>query len=327
MRPLGRTLTLLGLVTSLGLTPVAAALTPATAAPAAKAKPKARTVSWHSGVFVGGNTTTGGVRAFASWRGRKVDVATIYAKRGSWNDIAHDTWTFRAFDGFPGRLAISLPLVPDDGSSSLADVAAGKADRYFRSFAQNLVAYHRGGSIIRLGWEFDGDWMKWAAWDPTAYKAAFRRVVGVIRSVAPGVSIDWCGNLGGSHTGHPDFTELYPGDDVVDIVGVDAYDRQWFPVKDEASWKHYRTMSYGLDAWPAFAKAHHKKVSVPEWGLYPSETGDAAFYIAKMHTWFKNHASILAYESYFNEPQSYIHNSLVGPDQNPQASRTYASLW
>ncbi|HVU72259.1 MAG TPA: glycosyl hydrolase [Mycobacteriales bacterium] len=286
---------------------------------------------WASGAWPGGSIDATAAGAFASYRGRALDVATVFQVRDSWDTIANSTWAEDAYKGFPGKLVIGLPLLPEndqDGSAgTLADVAAGAHDADFASFARNLLAEGRGDSVIRVGWEFDGDWMKWAATDATTFKAAFRRVVGVIRGIAPNVKIDWNGDLGGSHNGNDDFTQLYPGDDVVDYVGVDAYDRQWFPVTDAASWNRYLNMSYGLTAWKKFAIAHGKLLSLPEWGLYGTETGDSAFYIHKMHDFFATNANVLAYESYFNESQSYIQSSISGPVQNPQASATYRALW
>ena len=287
---------------------------------------------WASGAWPGGSIDATAANAFATYRGRALDMATIYQVRDSWDTIAHSTWAEDQYKGFTGTLVIGVPMVPDGNGSgvaagTLADVAAGQHDADFASFAHNLVTLGRGDSVLRIGWEFDGTWTAWAATDANTYKAAFRRIVGVIRGIAPAVTIDWTGDLGGSQVGADDFTQLYPGDDVVDYVGVDAYDRQWYAVTNDASWNSYLSMSYGLNAWKAFAVAHGKKVSVPEWGLYSTETGDSAFYIHKMHDWFAANAGVLAYESYFNEPQDYIANSLTGPVQNPQASAEYRALW
>ena len=36
--------------------------------------------------------------------------------------------------------------------------AGGAYDSYYKTLAQNLVSSGEGSSIIRLGWEFNGDW-------------------------------------------------------------------------------------------------------------------------------------------------------------------------
>jgi hypothetical protein len=287
-------------------------------------------VSWTSGAWTSDAIDAQGAKHFGAFRGRAVDLATVYQIRDSWSTIATSTWAVHQYAGWKGQLAIGTPLLPTNGDGTLADVAAGRHDADFTSFARMLLAEGRGNAIIRLGWEFNGNWEPWSAYDATTFTAAFRRVVGDIRAVAPGVTIDWCGNFGVSQAGHDPFTELYPGDDVVDIVGVDAYETQWHKVTTAAQWQDYRTTPGGLDAWHSFALAHHKKFSVPEWGLFSAttgSTGDNPYYITKMHDYFTEVAPDLAYEAYFNESQSYIADSLYGPTQMPLAATTYATLW
>jgi hypothetical protein len=61
------------------------------------------------------------------------------------------------------------------------------------------------------------------------------------------------------------FKRFYPGDDVVDYIGIDAYDsgihamtRRWDVVFGRAN---------GVRDAIAFARAHHKPLSIPEWGV------------------------------------------------------------
>jgi len=304
----------------------AAAPSPGTRLPAPAAG------AWPSGVWPGGALNAAAADAFGRFRGHRVDIATVYQVRDTWADLADNMWAVDQYAGWQGQLSVSVPLVPGDSrdagsAAQIADVAAGRHDAEFRRLAQNLVARGRGSAIVRLGWEFNIPVYPWAATDATTWKAAFRRVVTTMRAVAPGLVIDWCGNSGLSQTGFDPFTSLYPGDDVVDIVGVDAYDNKWQVVRDEASWRTFRTQSGGVDAWVGFARAHGKKFSVPEWGLFVDGGGDNPFYIRKMHDFFAANADVLAYECYFNEPQDYIRSSLSGPTENPAAAAAYAALW
>ena len=60
-----------------------------------------------------------------------------------------------------------VPMLPCGAPSTqcatnVADynlVADGGADSYYETLAQNLVASGFGSSYIRLGWEFNADWM------------------------------------------------------------------------------------------------------------------------------------------------------------------------
>jgi hypothetical protein len=289
----------------------------------------AATATWKSGVFIHNPFGAAGVQQFADYRRRPVDVAITYVDRSSWSAISNP-WTVAQYAGFSGRLNIGLPLTV--GSTPLSDVAAGHYDSYFADFARMLIGQGRSHAIIRLGWEFNGNWYPWSAYDPTTYKAAFRHVVTLLRSITPGVGIDWNGNLGTSQCGHDPFSELYPGDDYVNIVGVDAYDAQWAKISDATSFDAWADWSHGLNDWYAFAQAHGKRLSVPEWGLAVAPTdgfgeGDNAVYIEGMHDWFTAHAAGLKYEAYFNDEAPSTANSLENPDQMPLSSTTYASLW
>jgi len=117
--------------------------------------------------------------------------------------------------------------------------------------------------------------------------------------------------------------DSYPGDGYVDVVGVDSYDA-W------ADWNWQLTGDEGLNDWLAFALAHGKKLSVPEWGLFVTSNhgnGDNATYIQNMYNFFRANAANLAYEAYFNEPADYIGDSLSNPVQMPLASAKYKSLY
>jgi len=317
--------------TSLVLAAVVAALVLAPAVPAGAAARRAPAHGyadrWASGAYVGAGDGRPAAEAFGRYRHRPLDVASTYLLSSSWDDIAQYTYMADAYRGFRGTLSIAVPMVPRDGRATLADVLTGAHDDAFRSLGRNLAARGRGDSYLRLGWEFNGDWFPWAAKDPTLYKAAFRREALLLRSVAPRLRIEWDGNIGYSQVRHDPFTELYPGDDVVDVVGMDGYDVSWYHVRDELSWRRYRTSEGGLARWLGFAQQHHKRFAVPEWGLNVSGGGDNPYYINKMHQFFAASARSLAYESYFSTATADTRSSLTRPVLNPRSSRLYAQLW
>ena len=73
--------------------------------------------------------------------------------------------------------------------------ANGEYDVYWKKFAQNLVDWGYGESIIRLAWEFDGSWSAWyAKTNPGNWAAYWRRIVSAMRSVdGCNVRFFWCG--------------------------------------------------------------------------------------------------------------------------------------
>jgi hypothetical protein len=146
--------------------------------------------------------------------------------------------------------------------------------------------------------------------------------------------VEWSGNLGSSQCGNDPFTQLYPGDQYVDIVSLDAYDTQWAKITSQTAFTNWANWPYGLNAWYQFAVTHGKPFAVSEWGVIAGTSaggmgeGDNAVYINGMHNWFAAHAAGLAYESYFNDPNDpTTASSLEGPVQMPQSAAAYASLW
>ena len=96
------------------------------------------------------------------------------------------------------RLEYSLPVVPDLPGTSLRACAAGDYDRHWTTLARHLMQWHLTDTIVRPGWEFNGDWYAWRATsDPGAYVSCFRHVVDAMRAV-PGqqFAFDWNVNVG-----------------------------------------------------------------------------------------------------------------------------------
>jgi hypothetical protein len=145
--------------------------------------------------------------------------------------------------------------------------------------------------------------------------------------VAPGLVWEWTVNRGVGQA-VADARVAYPGDDYVDIVGVDSY-VMWPAATSEAGWRQQYAGVFGLRFWSDFAAGHGKRLSVPEWGVYPGpgggghDGGDNGFYIAKMETFFAGEGDRLAYEAYFNFDGAYYAGSLYGPTQNPIAAAAY----
>jgi beta-mannanase len=103
-------------------------------------------------------------------------------------------------------------------------------------------------------------------------------------------------------------SKWYPGNPYVDIIGIDAYDKDCVTLKSvsQEGWTAYSTDSAGGGAddseFPslanveAFAVAHGKPMSFPEWGLTGS--GDDAAYVAGIAHAFNS--GDFAFESYFD---------------------------
>jgi hypothetical protein len=189
-------------------------------------------------------------------------------------------------------MAIGVPLIVNGGS--LRAAANGDYDDQFRKLGALLVAKEQASAILRLGWEFNGGWYPWKAdRDPEAFRGAFRRVVGVLRST-PGqhFRIVWNPTANAGSVAPQD---LWPGDDVVDLIGLDFYNQSWRrqDADPQVRWQNYLTGNYGLNWLARFAAAHRKPIAIPEWGTgtRPDKHGfgDDPLFIHNMAAWMRAH--------------------------------------
>lgn len=279
---------------------------------------------------------TAHVQQFCAARGRDCRIAHTYTDRTSWESMTRGTgWTFNYLEDFDGPLVVSQGLVPAGHEADLAGCAAGRYDRYWRDFGTLMVRHGRGDSVVRLGWEPNAASMPWRGTDPAAYVACYRHAALAIRATNPKVLLDWTINAHHTPAGlcGGRSTNCYPGDDVVDIIGIDDYDHYpWSPTR--AAFDRIAGRPEGLTWLYDFARRHGKLFSVGEWGVSP--TGDAGRenppFVQWMYDWFAAHAPYLAYEAYFSDcspggVQSSLFRSAAGCRQNPGSAEAYRALF
>jgi hypothetical protein len=243
------------------------------------------------------------IKAFEAWLGHPVGVVDDFLQKDTWSGmIGEATWIAGCWKALPGRrLALAVPMLVDAQSPTLAQGAAGKFDEQFRDLAKAMVAGGYPDAFIRIGWEFNGDWYSWTAKeDPTTFAHFWRRIALVMRSV-PGARFrfDWNPTI----TDEP--TEAaYPGDDVVDIIGLDVYNQSW-PKIDSPTlrWEYLLHHPNGLMWHRDFAAAHQKPRSFPEWGTGTRPDGhgggDDPLFVRNMLSWMQADGPV-AYACYWN---------------------------
>lgn len=301
--------------------PSAAQAAPAQGAgPVASNSARPSGLAWHSGVFSHDAQRT---EAFAAARGRPVDVLAVFPTRDSWEAIMQDWWMSPSAvpPGFTGTLAVGVPLFPSDGSMQRA---ASGADTQRWEELGRLIASRYPDAWIRPGWEFNIPNWPWAATPENveSYKAAFRHAVAGLRRGGPQLRIVFNPNEGRGAS-LPDATQAYPGDDVVDVIGLDAYD--WYPAYTKEGWREHRTKQQGWDFWADFARARGKKFALPEWGVMTGSDasgGDNPAYIEQVLAWMGEHAELMAFETYFEETDDYCRCAL---SMNPRAAAAYTA--
>ncbi len=224
--------------------------------------------------------------------------------------------------------------------ANLQATASGAHDADYRVAASYLRNGGYPDAIIRLGWEFDGEWYPWAARGNEAlWVTAYRHVADIFRSVSPGFRFDWNGTAGFLQNA----TAAYPGDSYVDIVGLDVYDKglgtAWNATTKTwadpaAAFAHIQA---DLRTQRDFAVAHGKPVSYPEWALTGVDAnvksqvgGDDPTFIQGMSTWMNglpaSGPGSLSYQSYFNEDTEDGHHR-INANYFPASEHRYKTLF
>ncbi|MDO9377301.1 MAG: glycosyl hydrolase [Nocardioidaceae bacterium] len=215
-----------------------------------------------------------------------------------------DRWVQRD----PSRtLVIGQSLIPDEAPVDWRQRgAAGEYDHYFADLGRNLVDAGLGSSVLRLAHEGNGDWFKHSIGtteqdqrDWATYWARAARVL----DATPGADFTMDLTVAAGPPVVP-LDQWYPGDDVVDVIGADFYDRVPgdAPQEQPDRWTYQRTQPGGLESVLAFAQRHDKPISVPEWGLAAADVGgadDDPAFIRNMLAFVK--ANDTMYQGYWNK--------------------------
>ncbi|MEV5797119.1 glycoside hydrolase family 26 protein [Streptomyces collinus] len=278
------------------------------------------------GAFLGsGPSGLARMAAFGDWLGgTEPTVAHTYLPGGTWSDIEGppgflDPWA-RWRREKPGRtLVLNVPmqerneedLSDDQVRSLLRKGAAGRFDRHFRALAERLVDLRVPDTVVVLGWEMNGvTYTHRCGPDPESWKTYWNRIVRTMRAV-PGQRFRFDFTPSRGRDAVP-WTECYPGDGTVDIVGMDSYDQPAGMSFDEQV-----TEPYGLQRHVDFARAHGKPLSYPEWGLF--RNGDDATYMRGMLAWMDAHRPL------YNTLTDYCPHGVWQCGRNPMASAVYRS--
>ena len=261
--------------------------------------------------------------------GRNINCAMVYNNTSvTWDQWAHpwfvnyenepnlDWSQWATAPGTHRQLVITQDLIPSSllGTPWLRKGAAGDFTAHATELAKDLVAAGLGDSIIRLSPEDNGTWnidslgntpKQWHLWDEF-----WSKTVEAMKAV-PGANFkfDWC--IAALWRPLP-LNEIYPGNKVVDIIGIDAYDTGNLGTTAQARWDRTYNGPDGIGAVLQFATAHGKPISIPEWGVSPRDQsegfGDDPVFVKGIASVVRDND--VAYQSYFYK---YGYASQLGP--------------
>lgn len=252
-----------------------------------------------------------------------------------------DGWDAWLAESSAHQVIVGMDLVPQAVSNNdnpLAweqPCASGSYDSYATRLAKNLVSYGAGNIVIRLGVEANGDWeddyVGTTTTEMNAWAKCFDNEVAAMRAV-PGANFLFVWNPNVCTANLP-LSQWYPGNSYVDIIGVDAYDKDCLTLNtvSQEGWATYSTN--GSSSTPndpnfpslanieAFAKAHGKALSFPEWAIY-SGTSDDTTYVSEMARIFND--GNFSYESYYDTGGAGV--AMLG-SAIPNATAAYAEVF
>jgi hypothetical protein len=309
------------------------------------------------GACVECNPGTGpdGVDAYARWLGsdRLVyaednvgDTYWEYFETG-WPDSFRQWSDWRTKDP-SRRLVLAVPLFvseePSSNREKIAACARGDYDAHYAALSRNLRAANLGDSILRIGWEAHANWQPWSYRNnPTDWRACWRRIASTVKREVPTLRANWNvgDDVGGTRTYMRDsvaiagFDAFYPGNDVVDEIGIDTYDTP--RIKNYSAFFNDDVGNLG---WFVLqAKRLGKPLSFPEWGLWDSQaldrsdgSGDDPDFIARMYAWMTDPDHHVAWAAYFDANVDATANHQLQPDWQdgtrfPRASEQFRQLF
>jgi hypothetical protein len=286
--------------------------------------------------FYDGQSSPSGMDTAVSWLGSSgtIKYAEDFIDATDFSHISNP-WQLSNWANSPFTMMWGVPMVPcgapatqcSTNVSEYDEVANGGADSYYKTLAQNLISAGFGSSYIRIGWEFNADWMGWGICNQAGsgltswasdFVPAFQNIVTSMRSVS-GANFKFIWNpidSSNSSCSGASLENFYPGDNYVDDVALDVYDgigsatssdsARWTDMLNGVNAGDYTAVTpaaingqsfqgYGMDWLTAFAKAHDKTIGLPEWGLNSSDTngggGDDAYFVTQMAEWIKSNAT------------------------------------
>lgn len=258
------------------------------------------------------------LKTVSNWIGQAPDAIQLHGGTANWGDwLSSLSWMHSIFKPTGTDIMWSVPLFPV--GSNLADAAAGNYNGKYLALAKQMAAENAGADqiYIRLGWEMNGISFPWSAVGQTEnYVQAFREFVDTFRTVSDKFVFEWTPKVG-NQAFNPDLA--YPGDDYVDVIGIDMY---WGPRIAEdpyVGFDYMVTTPYGLQWQQDFAKAHGKQTAIAEWGI----KADAPEFIALVADWVKSHDML--YQSYWESNAAFPGELSQG--QYPLAAQAYLAAF
>lgn len=246
-------------------------------------------------------------------RNRDVSIEMIFLP---WQGVDLDT--LRAADAYAAARDRALLVTvepwiwgaPSDPEALRKDILSGRHDATMRDVCR-VVGTLNSPTIVRWGQEMDNPngHFPWAMWKPDEFIEIYRRVIDVCRTVAPEARFMW------SPAGVAGMQAYYPGDDVVDVIGLSVFGEQKYEIAQYGA-----EYSFNEIFGPRYNRAvtFGKPIMIAEIGF----AGDEAYLARWNDTFRQRHEefSELTAVVYFNRQEVWPWPDDIGlPDWRPGA--------
>jgi hypothetical protein len=248
------------------------------------------------GDYAGGGNPAG-IANFAAITATHPTLASDYLLSSSgWDAMdgagGSEDWMLNQWRGSGYRLVLGVPIIPGGSGGSLAQGASGAYNQYFATLAQTLVNDGAANAILRLGWEFNGNWYPWSVsnnTDAQNFAAFWRQIVDTMRAV-PGAQFGFLWNPNGGGSSSWNLELAYPGSQYVDYIGTDVYDEWWGSSPTaQAAWSNAVSQTWGLNWLVNFASRQSRPIAMPEWSVAIRNDGhgmgDDPYFINQFANW------------------------------------------
>ncbi len=242
---------------------------------------------------------------------------------------AYQSWVNQAPQS--RQLVVEVDLVPislQDVNNPLSwetSCAAGDYNTYAAELGTNLVKAGLENSVIRLGSEangtWEGDFVGTTTQEQNLWASCFdNEVTGLRQATGEHFLIDWNPN---ACTENIPYSNYYPGNSYVDIMGLDLYDVDCDSPSTAVSFAQLSSEVAGLSTFEAFAAAQGKPMSFPEWGLATSPAGDDPAYIDGIGSTVNN--GNFAFQEYFDTGSGA--SEPIDSGSTPLSAAAYAKVF
>lgn len=207
-----------------------------------------------------------GVTLYSQLKTNNIDT-TLRGIFSSANWMAGDVDFSKTLSESPdAALALGLALDQCDQPPHAKHITDGDYDLTLNALATYLKQLAPRKVFLRIGYEFDGPWN---CYQPESYKTAYRKISAALDAAeADNVATVWQSAVWPDHYGNESynlarenhFEQWYPGDDVVDWVGISVFYR------DLSQWNYQppSTPDAGQQAALRFAREKNKPVMIAE---------------------------------------------------------------